>query len=121
MWRGENAVMAVPSLLIYTTGIQLLTMHRIRHREASGIDHVAATSEALRGLTADGRPVELLGGRHTSHGFTYSAWVRFYGENLSSGVTFNLKWPGMEPAAHRVGGLTEAHGRVTVLWSESTE
>jgi hypothetical protein len=77
-WRGAGLVVAVPSLQVYTTGVELLIMCRTRGKQVTGVEQVRATNHALaRSLRADGRPVELLAGWHQDHGFTYQAWVPF--------------------------------------------
>jgi hypothetical protein len=108
--------MAVPSLLVYTTGIELLILHRAKDRQSQGIERVRAVDDALRGLTANGRPVDLLGGEYLDYGFTQRAWVPFREGDVEGGVTFTLEWPGIEPAGHRIDGLREAVSRVIVLW-----
>lgn len=115
-WRSEGAVIAVPSLLVYTTGIELLIMYRVKDLQASGVEHVRATRDALRGLAANGRPVELLGGHYLDHGFTYGAWIRLHDGDLEAGINFSLEWPGFEPNAYRIDGLRETTGRVIILW-----
>lgn len=116
LWRSEEAVMAIPSLLVYTTGVELLIMYRVKGLQASDIEHVRATRDALRGLTANGRPVELLGGQHLDHGFTYGAWIRLHDGDLEEGINFSLEWPGFEPTTYRIDGLRETTGRVIILW-----
>jgi hypothetical protein len=116
VWRGEGAVIAVPSLLVYTTGIWLLVIFRSRDRQPADIGDARATSEALRGLTVNGRSVDLLGGEHHGYGFTYLAWSQFRGDDAGAGADFGLQWPGVEPATHHVDGIAEARSRVTVLW-----
>jgi hypothetical protein len=76
-WRGDEIIMAIPSLLVYTTGADLLLIYRTRAEQAWDTENVRATRAALRGLTANGRPVELQHGRYHEHGFTYQAWVPF--------------------------------------------
>jgi hypothetical protein len=110
-WRGDGAVLAVPSLLVYTTGIELLVMYRTK---ATGRPSLAEARAAapLSGLTVNDRPVGALGGGYDDHGFTYRAWVPL--EGLDS-VTFALDWPGIEPARRHVTGLREAASRVIVI------
>jgi hypothetical protein len=116
LWRSEGAVMAVPSLLVYTTGIELLIMYRVKGSQTWDVEHVRATSDTLRGLTANGRPVELLGGQYLDHGFTYRAWIRSRERDLEEGIDFSLEWPGFEPTAHRIDDLRETTSQVIILW-----
>jgi hypothetical protein len=108
--------MAVPSLLVNTTGIELLIKYRVKGLQASDVDHVRSTRDALRGLAANGRPVELHGGQYLDHGFTYDAWIRLHEGDLEQAININLEWPGFERAAYRIDGLRETTGRVTILW-----
>jgi GrpB-like predicted nucleotidyltransferase (UPF0157 family) len=118
-WRGDDAVLAIPALLVYTTGAELLLLYRRRAEQVRSTAELRATRTALAGLTANGRPVDPLQGRYGEHGFTYRAWVPFaYSQRAdpSGDITFELDWPGMEPARHRVTGIQEAAARAVVLW-----
>jgi hypothetical protein len=123
MWRGDGIVIAVPSLLAYSTGVWLLILCRTRDEEPRAIEHTRATSDALRGLTANSRAVELLGGEYAEHGFTYRGWVQFHedGSDFTTGITFRLEWPGITPGEHHVDGLQEATRQVVVLWPSGGE
>ncbi|HMH90979.1 MAG TPA: GrpB family protein [Streptosporangiaceae bacterium] len=118
-WPGDEIIMAIPSLLVYTTGVDLLLIYRTRAEQPRDTENARATAAALRGLTANGRPVELQHGRHDEHGFTYRAWVPFEHSQRadpSGDITFELDWPGIEPARHRVTGIREAAAQAVVLW-----
>jgi hypothetical protein len=115
-WRAEGTVMAVPSVLVYTSGIWLLVLFRTAAKQSRVPEEVAAQSNALHGLTANGRPVELLAGEHNDHGFTYSAWVEFIEDNLRTGIKFNLEWPGIQSGERRVSELMDARNQVITLW-----
>jgi hypothetical protein len=119
-WRGDGIVFAIPSLLAYTTGAELLIMYRTRHRQPRDIEHARATGEALQNLKANGIPVTLLGGQHYDLGFTYRAWAPFAwdGRDLIPGgdLTLELGWPEVQPAEHRVPGIRETSGRAVILW-----
>jgi hypothetical protein len=118
VWRGDGIAIAIPSLLAYTTGVWLLIMCRTVDKQPRTTEHARASSEALQGLTVNGRPVQLLGGEYTDHGFTYRAWTQFRKghDELGTGITFRLDWPGITPGEHHVGGLLEATRRVVALW-----
>jgi hypothetical protein len=118
-WRGDEIIMAIPSLLVYTTGVELLLICRTRAAQVRNTESVRATRAALRGLIANGRPVELQQGSGHEHGFTYQAWVAFEHSQQadpSGDITFELDWPGIEPARHRVTGIREAAAGAVVLW-----
>jgi hypothetical protein len=118
-WRGDEIIMAIPALLVYTTGVDLLLICRTRAQQVRDRENVRATRAALRGLTANGRPADLLHGSYHEHGFSYRAWVPFEpGQRSDPGgdITFELDWPGLEPARHRVTGIREAAARAVVLW-----
>jgi hypothetical protein len=117
IWRGDGIVVAIPSLLIYTTGAELLILSRTRHTQMRDIKYAQATGEALQGLRANGIPVELLGGEHHDHGFTYRAWIPFLAER--GDITFDLEWPGVERATRRVPGIREAAAKAVLLWELS--
>jgi hypothetical protein len=88
-------------------------------RQARDTEYARATGAALRGLTANGRPVELRHGSYREHGFTYQAWVPFDHSRRpdpSGDLTIELDWPGTEPPRHRVTGIREAAARAVVLW-----
>jgi GrpB-like predicted nucleotidyltransferase (UPF0157 family) len=118
-WQGDEVIMAIPSLLVYSTGAELLLIYRARAEQAWDTENVRAARAALRGLTANGRPVEPQHGSYREHGFTYQAWVPFEHSQRadpSGDITFELDWPGIEPARHRVTGIREAAARAVVLW-----
>jgi hypothetical protein len=118
VWRGDGIAIAVPSLLAYTTGVWLLIICRTSDKQPRTTEHARASSEVLQGLTVNGHPVDLLGGEHTDHGFTYRAWAQFREGNdeLGAGIIFTLEWPGITPGEHHVGGLLEATRQVVALW-----
>jgi GrpB-like predicted nucleotidyltransferase (UPF0157 family) len=118
-WPGDEIIMAIPALLVYTTGVELLLIYSTRAAQPRDTEHARATGAALRGLTANGRPVGLHHGSYREHGFTYQAWVPFEHSRRadpSGDLTFELDWPGIEPARHRVTGIREAAARAVVLW-----
>jgi hypothetical protein len=120
IWRGEEIVLAVPSLLVYTTGVELLIMCRAGQSQLRTIEHVRATAERLRDLKANGGQVGLLGGEYYDHGFTYRAWFTFAANGRdfipAGDLTFVLEWPEVERAEHRVPGVRDAAGRAVLLW-----
>ena len=115
VWHGEGTGLAVPSLLVYSAGAELLILYLTKAPQPQATERVRATDDALRGLKVNGRSVDLLGGEYHAYGFSQRAWVAFHEGDLQ-GLTFTLDWPGIEPARHRVDGLQEAVSQVTVLW-----
>lgn len=116
VWRKDGAVVAVPSLLLYTTGAELLIMGRYRDPQPrTDESYTNSVRVTLRSLTVNGRPVTLLHGDYSDHGFTYRAWTPLDGADV---LTIALDRPGAGPAEHRVTGLQQAASRVTVLWQE---
>src|SRR5215472_12863972 len=86
-WSGAGVVIAIPALLLYSTGFELLIMYRTnRPREVTGDDlsyadyagaatlHAREISEKLSGLKVNGRPVTQLGEQFHDHGFNGRAW-----------------------------------------------
>jgi hypothetical protein len=120
MWRGDGIVLVVPSLLIYTTGIELTIMcRRTRATQPQSTEHVSDVAATLpRSLKANGYPIQLLGGQYTDHGFTYSAWVSFRPGDASRDLVFALDWSGMPAAEHRIDAeaISGAVSRVAGLW-----
>lgn len=118
-WRGDGIVIAIPSLLVYTTGVEPLIICRTRYGGMNDDEHSGASRERLRGLRANGIQVQLLRGYHQEHGFTYSAWVPFI-RHGSRGpdydLAFELEWPGIGSAAHSVSGIAEAVRAAEALW-----
>lgn len=113
-WGGESAVYAVPSLLVYTTGAELLVMYRTRDAQPRTIEHARA-SFPLHGLTVNGRPVDPLSGSFGDHGWTYRAWLQFREGDFGTGLILNLEWPGIPHAEHCVDGVREAVQRVAII------
>jgi hypothetical protein len=117
MWRGDGIAVAIPSLLAYTTGLEIQILGRLTEPQPRTIEHAQELSGILpRRLLADGRPVQLLGGDHNGHGFTYRAWVPFAGGAAPAEITFTLDWPGIEESSHRVGRITAASNSAVTLW-----
>jgi hypothetical protein len=90
--RGDDIALAIPSLLVYTLGIELLIV--CRYRSARTVDRTEDPQEIANRLprlvTVNGRPVEVLGGQSDRHGFTYRAWAGLAGKNF----VVSLSWPG---------------------------
>jgi hypothetical protein len=123
--RADDIAVAIPSLLVYTIGIELLILGR--YREARIVDpaedHQAAanrltaatrerTDQLPRLVTFNGRPVELLGGQGDQHGFTYRAWAaNLAGRNF----VVSLSWPGAPTTTHTVKGAEMADAMRRVL------
>jgi hypothetical protein len=118
-WRGDGTGFAVPSLYVYTTGAELLIIFRARTEQPGGIERIGAISDSLpRSLRVNGYPVELLGGQHQNHGFTYRAWVAFTPDEPAPDLVLTLDWPGISPAEIRVAAadLAEAVAGAEALW-----
>jgi hypothetical protein len=126
-WHGDGIVVAIPVLLVYTTGTELLILCRARQSEPrsevpsgtkESMERSQAIGDGLRGLRANGRPVELLRGAHGERGFSYRAWAAFLdGPGAApADITFSLEWSGTENAEHRVTGISEAAAASEVLW-----
>lgn len=119
-WRGDGIAVAIPSLLVYTSGLELLIICRAKQTQVRDTQHAEATAERLRDLKANGHQVAMLGGEHYDHGFTYRAWFTFTwnGRDLipTGDITFELGWPEVEHAEHRVAQVREAAARTVVLW-----
>ena len=119
-WRGDGLVVAIPSLLVYATGFELLIICRAREIQLKTVEHVRATTERLRGLKANGRKIGMLGGQYYDHGFIYRAWFTFAANEQdfipTGDVTFELEWPEVEHAEYRVVGVREAASRAVILW-----
>jgi hypothetical protein len=119
VWRGGGVALAIPGLMIYTTGAYLLVLYRTARAQERTFEHARAAADRLRDLRADGRPVTLLGGEHRDYGFTYRAWVPFYVDATTTAapdhLTFQLVWPGLDQATHRVEGIRPI--TATALWS----
>jgi hypothetical protein len=121
-WRGDGAGLAVPSLYLYTTGAELLIMFRTQAPQPRGIERIGAISDVLpRKLRVNDRPVELLGGQHQEHGFTYRAWVPLGQADHGNDLVFTLDWPGVTAAERRIGAqqIAESVVRVVTVWAES--
>jgi hypothetical protein len=120
-WRGDGIVLAIPALMIYTTGVYLLILYRTRRTQNRDIEHARATADRLRGLKANGRPVTLLGGEHRDYGFTYRAWVPFSPDEPDArpgdGLLFELEWPEVHRSACRVAGVRREAAKAATLWS----
>lgn len=128
--RGDRTAMAIPSLLVYSTGIELLIICRYRdgpppstedRQEAArqATERARYTADQLpRLITVNMKAVEMLGGLHDRYGFTYRAWARFRPEQAGANLVFGLSWPGVPAATVSVNAarLADAIRRVVILW-----
>jgi hypothetical protein len=110
--RADDIALAIPSLLVYSLGIELLILGRYREaqtvdpsedRQAAANRLTESTRERAdqlpRLVTVNGRPVELLGGQSDRHGFSYRAWAAgLAGTNF----VVSLSWPGAPTTTHTV-------------------
>lgn len=132
--QTDQIAMAIPSLLVYSTGIELLIICRYREGRTApsagdrqDIAHRATeqarqTADQLpRLITVNAKPVEMLGGQSDKHGFTYRAWARFRPEHAGTDLVIGLSWPEIPAATVTVGAaqLADAVRRVVTLWQPS--
>jgi hypothetical protein len=118
MWHGDGTLIAVPSLLVYSTGVELLILGFSQRAWAGPMQDGLATAQALHGLTVSGRQIDLLGGHNTAHGFHHPAWRPFLPDLGGRDLVFALHWPDVEAAEHRVPAVSvaDAISRVRTLW-----
>jgi hypothetical protein len=119
IWRGDGIVVAVPSLDVYSTGIELTIMCRMSSLQSRTTDYVQATKNRLHQLTVNGHPISQNRGEYDDHGFTYAAWVPLSSDAMTdlSTLAFELDWPEVQHAQHRVQGIGRAAAKITRLWS----
>jgi hypothetical protein len=115
-WAVPGGVLAIPVLLVYSAGFELLIMYRSREPQPRDLGVVQQAAEQLRGLRVNGHAVELHSGDHGGRGFTYLAWYQLRpGEPASA--EFGLDWPGTEHRMHLVPLIQEAAAQATPLWT----
>ncbi len=129
-WSGAGVVFAIPALLLYSTGFELLIMYRSRwQQDVTGDDlstadyasaamlHARDISEKLNGLKVNGRSVTQLGEQFNDHGFNGRAWVPA-SALVDGDQVLTLDWPGLENAEQRIArkAIVDARPRVTALW-----
>ena len=130
--RADQIAVAIPALLVYSTGIELLIICRYQEgRTAPGgadpqevarraTEQARQTADQVpRLITVNTRPVEMLGGHSDAvHGWTYRAWSRFEPRAAGADLLVGLSWPGVPSATISVGAprLADAVRRVVTLW-----
>lgn len=133
-WSDAGVVFAIPALLIYSTGIELLIMFRSvrqqvettedlsdaegrRWHASTAMLHARDMTEKLNGLRVNGRSVTQLGEQFNDHGFNGRAWVPA-GALVDGDQILTLDWPGIETAEQRIRRATivNALPRITALW-----
>ena len=129
--RADHIALAIPSLLVYSTGVELLIL--CRYREGRTVDRTEDRQEAAnrhleslrenvdqmpRRITVNRNPVEMLGGQGDSYGFTQSAWARFRPEAAGAALVVSLSWPGVPTITSTIDAaqITDAVRRVITLW-----
>lgn len=133
-WIGDGVAVAVPSCLVYSTGMLLTVIGRTRARRRSGDIQEAARliregledrPGAVFRLTVNGGRASLMGGHHQNYGWEYQLWKSFGEAGPQQGLTLVLDWPeaGLSHGAHEVAGetLLQAAGRVITLWPLPTD
>lgn len=129
-WSGAGVVFAIPALLLYTTGVELLIIYQTQQPpvvtgdDRSSGDASAATLyardiiEKLQGLKVNGRPVTSLGGDFNDRGrYDGREWVP--ARVLVNGdQVFTLDWPGIANVERRIAraSIVDAMPRITTLW-----
>ncbi len=133
-WSGVGVVFAIPALLLYSTGFELLIMFRslrqqvvttedlseaeARRRYAhKAVQHTRDITERLHGLKVNGRSVTQLGEQFNDHGFNGRSWVPA-GALVDGDQIVPLDWPGIENAEQRIARATivDSLPGVTSLW-----
>ena len=117
IWRGDGIAVAVPSLQVYSTGVELQILGRFTPHSQT-LNDGRAVADALKGLTVSGRAAGLLGGQTTPGGFTYRGWRAVRPGEAGWGLVLTLEWPGIAPAEHQVpaAAISDAITRVKQLW-----
>jgi hypothetical protein len=120
VWHGPGAVVAIPALMIYTTGVEMYVLYRAKGRQQTGIESARVWRRKLGKLSADGAPIDVLGVQYSGFGFTAHAWSPFashWHESPIGDIEFRLDWPGFEPVIHSARGVRAAASRVRILWN----
>ena len=126
IWRTTGLVFAIPVLLFYTTGIEMMIRLRVRDKDLMDEPRSASRDfgnmrdwqKRITRLRVDGAPVDLLGGEFFESGCNVSAWSAYNAQqvNLTGGMRFDLDWPEFENASHV---LTDVHREAMgseILW-----
>lgn len=118
VWHGDGIVVAIPSLLVYTTGAEITIMARTRHGHMNDDEHSRASRTALTALKASNIRVTMLGGQHQEHGFTYRGWIPLGAGPEDVAVSFGWPAAGIADSEIRIAGQKLAHAaaRAVVLW-----
>jgi hypothetical protein len=131
--RADQIALAIPSLLVYSTGTELLILCRYRKPRSVSIEDRQETARRMtertreiadqlpRLITVNTKPVEMLGGLHDQYGFTYRAWAKFRPEAAGADLVLSLSWPGLPTATRTVEAaeLAVAMQHVVTLWSQN--
>jgi hypothetical protein len=123
VWRSEGVALAIPSLLVYTTGIEMYILYRTHTMQATGVEATVKASRAWRqklvGLTINGVPVEVLGTQYFDFGSTTHVWSSFEphrGKVADEDLSFKLDWPEFADNVRVVRGVYSEIAKVTILW-----
>jgi len=136
-WSGAGVVFAVPALLVYSTGFELLIMFRSEWKQVeTGEDlsdplgrrwhaheamlHMRDIGEKLHGLRVNGRSVTQLGQHFNDHGFDGRGWVSA-GTLAVGDQVLTLDWAGIESDGRVVprAAFVDALPQVTALWAHA--
>jgi hypothetical protein len=133
-WSGTGVVLAIPALLVYSTGFEMLVIFRTQRKQLDTGDdlgdalgrrrhahaamlHMRDLGQKLNGLQVNGRPVTQLVKQFNDHGFDGRAWV--VARTLAvRDQTVTLDWPGIDGAPQVLprAAFVDALPRVTTLW-----
>lgn len=97
IWRGISAVVAVPVLMVFTTGVELLLLGRGDSLAMNDHATYKAFIDGLGGrpiaggveFGVNGQPISTLGGQARKHTFRQRGWIAGTDRDL----VFSLRWP----------------------------
>lgn len=128
-WRATGLVFAIPVLLFYSTGVEMMILLRVKDTDASGeprsvsrdFGNVRNWRKRVARLRVNGGQVDLLGGEFFESGCNASAWSAYSAQQadlLSGGMRFDLDWPEFENASHVLTDVRREAMDSEILWPD---
>lgn len=126
-WRAAGLVLAIPVLLCYSTGIEIMILLRVRDTGAEGdprsvaedFNSVRAWRKRIATLKVNGASVDILGGEFFESGFNVTAWsphaIQKAG-SLGDEIIFDLDWPEFDSASRVLTGVRRETIDPEILW-----
>jgi hypothetical protein len=129
-WRATGLVFAIPVLLVYTTGVEIMILFRARDENPAShpqsvsreFSNMRDWQKRLTKLRVNGAPVDVLGGQFFESGFNVRAWSAYsvhQANQPGNEMLFELDWPEFETASYTLPDVRREAMNTETLWPDN--